>query len=129
MATHLFKYQPMFEKGKDTTEYYHVSYTHLVTPVQTKDFKWDLEATFAKNTQKVYELAEGLDEYSLTSGLSGLQIKAEVGCSFGLYGTGCKCDDSGNYVINEKTGLREIVNNVRCRLYTSRMPIFLLCMN
>jgi TonB-linked SusC/RagA family outer membrane protein len=49
-----------------------------VTPVQTKDFKWDLEATFAKNTQKVDELAEGLDEYSLTSGLSGLQIKAEV---------------------------------------------------
>ena len=30
-----------------------------VTPVQTKDFKWDLEATFAKNTQKVDELAEG----------------------------------------------------------------------
>ena len=24
-----FKYQPMFEKGKDTTEYYPVSYTHL----------------------------------------------------------------------------------------------------
>ena len=43
-----------------------------VTPVQTKDFKWDLEATFAKNTQKVDELAEGLDEYSLTSGLSYL---------------------------------------------------------
>ena len=84
-----------------------------VTPVQTKDFKWDLEATFAKNTQKVDELAEGLDEYSLTSGLSGLQIKAEVGGSFGLYGTGWKRDDSGNYVINEKTGLREIVNNVR----------------
>ena len=84
-----------------------------VTPVQTKDFKWDLEATFAKNTQKVDELAEGLDEYSLTSGLSGLQIKAEVGGSFGPYGTGWKRDDSGNYVINEKTGLREIVNNVR----------------
>ena len=84
-----------------------------VTPVQTKDFKWDLEATFAKNTQKVDELAEGLDEYSLTSGLSGLQIKAEVGGSFGLYGIGWKRDDSGNYVINEKTGLREIVNNVR----------------
>ena len=68
---------------------------------------------FCKNTQKVDELAEGLDEYSLTSGLSGLQIKAEVGGSFGLYGTGWKRDDSGNYVINEKTGLREIVNNVR----------------
>ena len=36
---------------------------------------------------------------SLTSGLSGLQIKAEVGGSFGLYGTGWKRDDSGNYVI------------------------------
>ncbi|SPU39277.1 Uncharacterised protein [Bacteroides thetaiotaomicron] len=32
--------------------------------------------TFASNKQTVEELAEGLDEYTLTSGLSGLQIKA-----------------------------------------------------
>ncbi|MSL98604.1 SusC/RagA family TonB-linked outer membrane protein, partial [Escherichia coli] len=46
-------------------------------------------------------------------GLSGLQIKAAKGDSFGLYGTGWKRDDQGNYVINSKTGLRETVNNVR----------------
>ena len=67
----------------------------------------------ASNKQTVEELAEGLDEYTLTSGLSGLQIKAAKGDSFGLYGTAWKRDDQGNYVINSKTGLRETVNNVR----------------
>lgn len=84
-----------------------------LTPVEVKNFKWDVDVTFASNKQVVQELAEGLSEYALTSGLSGLQIKAPVGGSFGLYGTGWKRDDNGNYVINEKTGLRETVNNVR----------------
>ena len=78
-----------------------------LTPVETRNFKWDLDATFASNKQTVEELAEGLDEYTLTSGLSGLQIKAAKGDSFGLYGTAWKRDDQGNYVINSKTGLRE----------------------
>ena len=90
-----------------------VEVTLGLTPVETRDFKWDLDATFASNKQTVEELAEGLDEYTLTSGLSGLQIKAAKGDSFGLYGTGWKRDDQGNYVINSKTGLRETVNNVR----------------
>lgn len=84
-----------------------------LTPVETRGFKWDMDVTFASNQQIVQELVEGLSEYSLTSGLSGLQIKAPVGGSFGLYGTAWKRDDQGNYVINERTGLRETVNNVR----------------
>ena len=90
-----------------------VEVTLGLTPVETRNFKWDLDATFASNKQTVEELAEGLDEYTLTSGLSGLQIKAAKGDSFGLYGTAWKRDDQGNYVINSKTGLRETVNNVR----------------
>ena len=90
-----------------------VEVTLGLTPVETRNLKWDLDATFASNKQTVEELAEGLDEYTLTSGLSGLQIKAAKGDSFGLYGTAWKRDDQGNYVINSKTGLRETVNNVR----------------
>lgn len=90
-----------------------VEITLGITPVQTRGFKWDLDATFASNEQIVKELAEGLDEYTLTSGLSGLQVKAAKDESFGLYGSAWKRDDKGNYVINDKTGLRETVNNVR----------------
>lgn len=54
-----------------------------------------------------------MTNYTLTSGWSGLQVKAQVGESFGLYGTGWKRDDQGNFIINEKTGLRETENNVR----------------
>ena len=46
-----------------------VEVTLGLTPVETRDFKWDLDATFASNKQTVEELAEGLDEYTLTSGL------------------------------------------------------------
>ena len=90
-----------------------VELTLGITPVQTRDWKWDLDVNFASNKQVVNELAEGLTEYTLTSGWSGLQVKAQPGESFGLYGTGWKRDDQGNYVINDKTGLRETVNNVR----------------
>lgn len=90
-----------------------VELTLGLTPVETRDFKWDLDANFALNRQKINELAEGLENYTLTSGWSGLQVKAEVGHSFGIYGTAWKRDDKGNYVINAKTGLRETVNNER----------------
>ena len=84
-----------------------------LTPVRTRDWKWDLDINFASNKQTVNELAEGMTNYTLTSGWSGLQVKAQVGESFGLYGTGWKRDDQGNFIINEKTGLRETENNVR----------------
>lgn len=58
-----------------------VEVTLGLTPVETRNFKWDLDATFASNKQTVEELAEGLDEYTLTSGLSGLQVKAAKGDS------------------------------------------------
>lgn len=90
-----------------------VEITLGLTPVQTRNFKWDLDVNFASNKQIINELAEGLEEYTLTSGWSGLQTKAQIGKSFGIYGTGWKRDDLGNYIINEKTGLRETENNVR----------------
>ena len=52
-----------------------VEVTLGLTPVETRNFKWDLDATFASNKQTVEELAEGLDEYTLTSGLSGCRLR------------------------------------------------------
>jgi TonB-linked SusC/RagA family outer membrane protein len=49
------------------------------TPVQTKDFSWDLTWTFTKNNNKVLELTEGTERHDLYGLTGGLAIVAEVG--------------------------------------------------
>lgn len=78
-----------------------------VTPVKTKDLTWDVYANYTKNTQEVVELAEGLDDLALTSGFSGLSIRAEKGEAYGLYGNAWARTDDGDIIINSTTGLRE----------------------
>lgn len=82
--------------------------------IKEKNFGWNVDVNFGKNKQVVEELAEGLNQYSLASGWSGLQIKAEKGQTFGLYGTAWQRDTaSGQFVINTATGLRNTVANQR----------------
>ena len=83
-------------------------------PVQLDNgFTWTTTFNFGSNKQTVEELAPGLEEYTLTSGFSGLQIKAAAGEEFGLYGQGFKRDPNGNFVIDETTGLREFGETIR----------------
>ena len=86
-----------------------------ISPLKTlnTDLKWDIGVIFNKNTQKVESLAEGLQEFQLQSGWSGLTIKAAPGEEFGLYGTAFKTNDQGQYIINKATGLKEVVANQR----------------
>ncbi|WP_256002608.1 SusC/RagA family TonB-linked outer membrane protein [Pedobacter deserti] len=77
-----------------------------LVPVRSSDFEWNVTGNFSKNVQRVEELAEGLTEYSLASGWSGLQIKAAVGEGFGLYGLGWEMDPNGNHVIDAESGLK-----------------------
>ncbi|NJI76337.1 SusC/RagA family TonB-linked outer membrane protein [Sphingobacterium kitahiroshimense] len=84
-----------------------------LVPVKTESFNWNLDFNFAKNKQKVNELAPGLSQYSLASGYSGLQIKASVGESFGLYGSDWARTDDGQIIIDAKTGLKTAVANQR----------------
>ena len=84
------------------------------SPVKTQDFTWNINLNFAKNKQVVEELVEGVEQYQLASGWSGLQVKAEVGEPFSLYGTKWEVDSaSGKYVINALSGLKEVVKNER----------------
>ncbi len=84
------------------------------TPIaQPNGFRWDFSLNFSANKNTVEKLASGVDELSLTSGWSGLVIKAIPGKTFGMYGTGFKRDDAGNYVISDQTGLRVVEDNVR----------------
>ncbi len=78
-----------------------------LTPVKTGDFSWDMGLNFSRNQQEVVTLAPGLDELALTSGFSGLSIRAEPGEAFGLYGAGWKRSPDGDIIMNPTTGLRE----------------------
>jgi TonB-linked SusC/RagA family outer membrane protein len=97
-------------------------------PIRSKGngFSWNITANFQQNLNEVVELAEGLEELTLTSGFSGIQIKAEaperdeegnvIGDPqpFGLYGAGWQRDSASNEVIiNPETGLRQLGDEVR----------------
>ncbi len=81
-----------------------------IVPVDIADFRWSINLNFAKNKQKVDKLVEDNPDmiYNLASGWSGLQIQAKKGESFGLYGTKWKRTETGEFIINSKSGLREV---------------------
>src|SRR5690606_2582540 len=84
------------------------------TPIRlSNSLNWTIDFNFAKNKQRVEELAEGLEEFALTSGFSGLSVRAQKGETFGLYGAGWKRDPNGNVIINPNTGLREVGDRIR----------------
>lgn len=86
---------------------------HLAVIRKPNGVNWNIDVNFNKNTQIVEELSEGLTEYQLSAGWSGLQIKAAPGEKFGLYGTGWRRNESGDIIINPNTGLREVAPGQR----------------
>ena len=78
-----------------------------IVPVKKGDIEWETTLNFSQNEQKVEKLAEGLDDLALTSGFSGLSVRASPGEAFGLYGAGWKRSPDGDIIINPTTGLRE----------------------
>ncbi len=84
-----------------------------LVPVRTDEFSWNIDLNFADNNQKVNSLAPGVLEYSLASGYNGLDIKAAVGESFGLYGSKWQRDPEGNIVVDAATGLKVAETNKR----------------
>ncbi|MBN3035124.1 MAG: SusC/RagA family TonB-linked outer membrane protein [Bacteroidales bacterium] len=73
------------------------------TPVKTKDFDWNIIVNFAKNTNEVLELAEGVENVYV-GGFDDPQIRAVAGKSYGyIYGTKMMQDASGNLIIQDDT--------------------------
>lgn len=59
-----------------------------LVPVRTQNFEWDLDVNWAKNENKVVELAEGLDVYRIAGYQGGVSLNAYVNNAFGaLLGT------------------------------------------
>jgi iron complex outermembrane receptor protein len=59
------------------------------TPVQTRDFRWDVTLNGAHNQNKVISLDEGVDKYQLATlwGSNGVLMNAKVGENYGtIYG-------------------------------------------
>lgn len=80
------------------------------TPVVAGDFSWDINVNWARNRNKVVELAEGLDVFQLngTTNIRGMAVEARVGQPYGtFFGQGFRRDPNNNIVYNT-AGLPQI---------------------
>ena len=74
-------------------------------PIQTKDFKWNITINWAKNKNKVLELAEGMDNRQDIGYGGNATIQARVGGSTGgIYGFGYVRSPEGK-IVYDKNGL------------------------
>ncbi|MBK9248273.1 MAG: hypothetical protein IPM69_09235 [Ignavibacteria bacterium] len=72
-------------------------------PINTSGFNWDIQLNFAKNTNTVVALAQGVDNISL-GGFTGASIRAVAGLPYAtIFGKGFLRDDNGNLVISNDT--------------------------
>ncbi len=82
------------------------------TPIQTKNFKWQLTATFSANRNKIIALADS-SVVLRTGTLGGGQIVANVGGSMGdLYGRGYVRAPDGQIIYDGVTGNAKIGNDL-----------------
>ena len=78
-------------------------------PIQTKDFSWDLNLNFSKNSNKVVRLVDGMDMFELEKATwLDVQVAAKVGENFGsIVGPDFKRNAAGQVLIDPSTGLPE----------------------
>ena len=76
-------------------------------PIQTKDFSWDLNFNFSKNSNKVKKLVDGMDMFELEkASWLDVQVAAKVGENFGsIVGPDFKRNANGDILIDPSTGL------------------------
>jgi TonB-linked SusC/RagA family outer membrane protein len=76
-----------------------------LTPVKTTNFRWDMNLNFAKNTNKVIALNEGIENYGISSNRIS-KTTAKVGERLGeLYVLGYQRDASGKVIVDTTRGL------------------------
>ncbi|MDR3272251.1 MAG: SusC/RagA family TonB-linked outer membrane protein [Flavobacteriaceae bacterium] len=71
------------------------------TPVKTRNFRWDLDANWAANTNKLVSLSNLASNLELGSYQGGISINATEGKSLGvIWGKDYVYDDNGNRIVN-----------------------------
>lgn len=76
-------------------------------PVEVKDFSWDLNLNFSKNSNKVKKLVDDMDMFELEKAAwLDVQVAAKVGENFGsIIGPDFKRNENGDILIDPQTGL------------------------
>ncbi|MCC6411945.1 MAG: SusC/RagA family TonB-linked outer membrane protein [Saprospiraceae bacterium] len=75
-----------------------------LTPVRTKDFRWDIDLNWAKNNSLVKDLPEGVSEITINTNW-GIRLVAREGEEYGvLVGRRVKRAPDGQIIVNEATG-------------------------
>ncbi|MEI8085404.1 MAG: SusC/RagA family TonB-linked outer membrane protein [Paludibacter sp.] len=77
----------------------------MLTPIQTKDFKWDLKINWSKNANKVVSLFPGVDNLQLGAYQGNVTLNAQVGQPYGvLLGTDYTYTADGQKILSATTG-------------------------
>jgi len=77
----------------------------MLTPVVTKNFKWDVKINWSKNNNKVLSLIQGVDNLQLGSFQGNVTLNARVGQPYGvLLGTDYTYTDGGQKIISASNG-------------------------
>ena len=76
-------------------------------PIQTKDFSWDLNFNFSKNSNKVKKLVDDMDMFELEKATwLDVQVAAKGGENFGsIVGPDFQRNENGDILIDPSTGL------------------------
>lgn len=75
-----------------------------ITPLKTKDFRWDIDLNWAKNNSEVKDLPEGVTEITLNTNW-GVRLVAREGEPYGtLVGRRVKRAPDGQIIVNKATG-------------------------
>ncbi len=76
-------------------------------PIQTKDFSWDLNVNFSKNSNKVKKLVDGMDMFELEKATwLDVSVVAKVGENYGsIVGPDFQRNANGDILIDKTTGL------------------------
>jgi len=71
------------------------------SPVKTKDFDWNMQLNYGKNTFKLKSLAEGVDNIFL-AGFENPQIRIDRKYGYGvIWGLGFKRNDAGQLLVDD----------------------------
>lgn len=84
-------------------------------PIQTKDFSWDLNINFSKNSNKVKRLASGIKEFELESARwINVKVAAVEGENYGsILGKDFLRNDAGQIIVDASTGLPKVTEDLR----------------
>ncbi len=92
-------------------------------PVRSRNFTWDVTATFTRNRSRVKELVPGVEQVEL-GGFVGATLVAKVGEPYGsFFGAGFLRDPEGRVVVDPNTGYP--ITDPIARTHGSVQPDFL----